>query len=274
MMLMPLVKSAQRVTALLEYVAHNPPGLSYSELLVSSDLPKSSLHALLTTLVHDELLRYDAVSKRYTLGSRLFAMASAYTQQFQIAPAAWPYMTTIRDALNETVQLAVLDGSMVVYLAKVEARRPLQLASSVGSRLPAYATGIGQALLATLDDSALKNHLPATFTAYTKTTLTSRESLQQKLREARRIGYATDLGEYSVDTRCVAVPVLGSALAAVGALSISVSASRFDEPLKNLIVPVLQHHAYALAHTLGANNPEHWRRLASPSSVTTMTSLD
>jgi len=257
---MPLVKSATRVAALLELVAHHPPGLSYSELLEASDLPKSSLHELLTTLVHEHLLHYDPLSKRYGLGSRLFAMASMFAQQFQIAPAAWPYMTAIRDELNETVQLAVLDGAMVVYLAKVESLRPLQLASSVGSRLPAYATGIGQALLATLTDTQLAMHSPQSFETFTPATVTSITQLRAKLEKARRVGYASDLGEYSIDTRCVAVPVLGTDHQAAGALSISLSASRFDNERRDQVASILRDQAKALSLQLGAFNPDHWRQ--------------
>jgi DNA-binding IclR family transcriptional regulator len=258
---MPLVKSAQRVADLLELVAQHPPGLSYSELLAASDLPKSSLHALLTTLVHEDLLRYNPLGKRYGLGSRLFAMASGYAAQFQIAPAAWPYMAAIRDELNETVQLAVLNGPMVVYLAKVESRRPMQLASAVGSRLPAYATGIGQALLATLSDTELDLHIPSgQWNAFTEETVTSRAQLRLKLENTRRAGYATDLGEYSPDTRCVAVPVLDKDHQAVGAISISVSASRFDDVLRDGLAAVLSEKAYALSQQLGASDPGRWHR--------------
>ena len=260
---MPLVKSAQRVADLLDLVSRHPPGLSYSEILEASDFPKSSLHELLATLVHEQMLRYDPASKRYGLGSRLFAIASGYKDQFPIAPAAWPLMAAIRDELNETVQLAVLDGSMVVYLAKVESRRPLQLASSVGSRLPAYATGIGQALLAALPDEALDLYCPPTFDAFTPATIRSREHLREKLRTTRQMGFATDLGEYSADTCCVAVPVLGTDHQAAGALSISVSASRFDTEHRDLLATVLREKAHTLSLQLGSTDPDRWRHRGS-----------
>ncbi len=260
---MPLVKSATRVAELLELISRHPPGLAYTEILEASSFPKSSLHALLTTLVHEQLVRYDPLSKRYGLGSRLFALASAYTHQFQIAPAAWPYMVAIRDQLNETTQLAVLEGVMVVYLAKVASRRPLQLASSVGSQLPAYATGIGQALLAALTDDELALHCPKVFTAYSPMTITSIQELRQKLNQARKDGYASDLGEYSPDTRCLAVPLLGTDHQAVAALSISLSASRFDDRLREQIATVLREKASSLSLTLGATDPDRWRREGS-----------
>ncbi len=255
----PEVKSAKRVADLLQIIAQHPPGLTFSELLAASDLPKSSLHSLLTTLVAEQMLRYEPISRQYGLGGRLFEMAAAYSRQLQIVPAAWPFMLAIRDELDETVQLAVLDGPMVVYVAKVESSYPLQLASSVGSRLPAYATGIGKALLATLPEAQLAALYAEPLTQFTDRTPASLGDLAERLRQAKAEGYAVDWGEYSADVCCVAVPVIGSEHTGVAALSVSVPASRFDDGRRTNAVQCLRRLSASLSLQLGASQPDAWR---------------
>ncbi|EQD37767.1 transcriptional regulator, IclR family, partial [mine drainage metagenome] len=144
------VKSAERVVILLDALAHSPPGLSFSDLLISTDIPKSSLHGLLKTLLRRRIVAFDERSKTYMIGTKLWELAMAYTRQLQIVPLAWPDIEELSQKVGETVQMGVLDGADIVYIAKAESRHPLQMVSHVGSRLPAYATAIGKALLAGL----------------------------------------------------------------------------------------------------------------------------
>ncbi len=259
---MESVKSAQRVAEILDVVAHHPPGLTYSEVLEATDFPKSSLHSLLATLVREQLLHYTTITKRYGLGSRLFEMASSYVRQIPIVPAAWPFMVHARDHLNETVQLAVLEEATVVYVAKVESTHPFQLVSSVGSRLPAYATGIGQALLATLAPTRVEQLYPdGTLPVFTEATVSTIAGLHEKLDQARIEGYAVDHGEYSADVRCVASPILNAEHQAIGAMSISMPMSRFTQDQRQRTSHALRAATVALSHQLGAADPERWRSL-------------
>lgn len=255
------VKSALRVAEILEIVASHPPGLTYSELLETSQLPKSSLHELLSTLHAERLLTFNEATKRYVLGSRIWEWASTWAHRLPIVPTAWPSLQAIRDELNETVQLALLDGADVLYVAKVESRHPLQLASYVGSRLPAYATGIGQAILATLPDEEIIRLYPDTLPSFTPMTTPRVPTLLDKLKSARQDGFATDWGEYSPDIHCVAVPILGMNNDAIAALSISVPKDRFSPARRGEMAQVITRYSHVIAHECGSTDPEAWRHL-------------
>jgi IclR family acetate operon transcriptional repressor len=206
------------------------------------------------------MITLDPVTRRYHLGSRLWQWARIYQDRLQVLPTALPYFVRVRDALNETVQLAVLDHDDVIYVAKMESSRPLTLASSVGSRLPAYATGIGKAMLAALADETVQALYPAALARFTSHTAKTLAELTADLRETRRRGYALDRGEYSEDVRCVAIPILGEGNTLVAGLSVSVPQARFDPRFSQIAAECLADHGYALAQSLGASDPDAWRR--------------
>src|SRR5690606_22714900 len=116
------------------------------------------------------------------------------------------------------------------YIDKAEGTRPLRLISNVGSRLPAYVTGIGKALLSGLPDSELERRFAGvSLPRYTAQTITTGDELIKVLQVARRQGYALDDGEYTSGVYCVAVPIKSPSGAVVAAMSCSVPKTRIEQ---------------------------------------------
>ena len=158
----------------------------------------------------------------------------------------------MRDELQETVQLAVLDGIENVYLAKEEADQRLVLQSHVGTRLPAYATGLGKALLGGLpDEEVLRRLASGGLRRFTANTITRTDDLLAELAEVRRHGYSTDHGEYTDGVTCVAVPVRNHDGEVVAAVSVSVPVTRADDGFEERAAKVLAREAANLSATLG-----------------------
>ncbi len=200
------VKSADRVLLIFELLTEHPDGLTLAEVQQKMGLPKSSTHGLLHTMVMRGFLDLDPATKRFRIGIRLWQAGRSYLSAASIENLALPYMAAVRDELNETVQLAVLDGADNVYVAKVDPDHQLRLASHVGARLPAYATGIGKALLSTLDDAEVLRRVgEEPFVTYTPTTLSHPDALLAELAQVRVRGFAEDHGEYTPGVFCVAV---------------------------------------------------------------------
>ena len=254
------VKSAERVIRVLEAISGHPPGLTFTDLQAFTDVPKSSLHALLRTLTQNGVLELDPRTRRYGPGAKLWELAMAYLQHLEVVPLAWPFLEDLRDRLDETVQMAVLDGPDVVYVAKAQSGHALQLASHVGSRLPAYATGLGKALLAGLDQAQIvKRYGAAELPSFTAHTLPTVAHLLQDLDETRRRGYARDLGEYSEDVRCLAAPVVDVEGRPVAAVSLSMSRDRFSAKREAEMAPVLMDVVRAISRRLGGVEWDRWR---------------
>jgi DNA-binding IclR family transcriptional regulator len=161
-------------------------------------------------------------------------------------------MGRVRDALDETVQLSVLDGRFNVYVAKVDGGQALVLASAVGRRLPAHATGVGKVLLAGLDQAVVKRLLGnVKLERFTEHTLTDKAALYRHLQAIGDLGYGTDDEEYSIGVRCVAVPIRDQRGEVIAAMSVSVPAIRFDENSSSRALALLIESASELSAALG-----------------------
>ena len=248
----PTIKSALRVMLLIELLTEQPEGLTFPEIRDALDVPKSSLHGLLKMMVSRGHLVFDAATRRYRLGVRYWEAGQAFLHGADLAHVARPYLEAVRDELNETVQLAVLDGLENVYIAKVDADQMLQLVSKAGSRLPAHATGLGKVLLAHLDPDELDRRLDGTsLKKFTASTVAEPDDLRKVLDEIRETGYAIDDGEYTPGIFCVAVPVRGHDGRVDAAMSCSVPNIRMGSGTRAAMLRSLQEQAEALSTALG-----------------------
>ncbi|GIL28702.1 IclR family transcriptional regulator [Actinocatenispora comari] len=246
------VKSARRALAILEVLTEHEQPMGFTELADRLGYPKSSLHGLLRTLVDSGWAGFDEQTRRYALGIRTLSAGNAYGRSLALGDRALPYMRKIRDELNETVQLAVLDGVHNVYVAKVDGRQALALASAVGRRLPAHTTALGKVLLAGLPDAELaRRYAGVSMTAFTEHTITSLPALTEQLRQVRRRGHGTDTEEYTVGVRCLAVPVRDTTGHVVAGMSVSVPTIRFRRELRTRALELLREAGSALSAELG-----------------------
>lgn len=247
------VKSAVRALAILDLLTQRGVPMRFPEIVQALGYPQSSLHGLVKTLHAAQWVEFDEDARTYTLGIRAWEAGNAYQRALTLAERARPFINQVRDMLNETVQLAVLDeGRHNVYLAKADGDQRLVLESRVGARLPAHATGVGKVLLASLADEEVRRRLAeAELENYTPTTVATMDELLERLEEIRRRGYGTDAEEYTAGVRCVAVPVHDHTGSVTAAMSVSVPVVRFDEALERRSLQVLQDAAADLSAALG-----------------------
>lgn len=246
------VKSAQRGLQILDLLTASEKPLTFTEISEALAYPRSSLHNLLRTLVQSGWAELDPVNRRYTLGIRAWQAGNAYLRAVDLADRARPYMERIRDALDETVQLAVRDGRHNVYVAKADGSQMLMLASAVGRRLHAHATGVGKTLLADLTDDELHELLDGEpLERFTEQTITDLDELAKELAEIRDRGYGLDNEEYTLGVRCVAVPVRDHTGTVVAAMSVSVPTIRFDAQRVELARDLLSTASAELSTALG-----------------------
>jgi DNA-binding IclR family transcriptional regulator len=236
------VKSADRTLDVLEALAEarSPQGLG--QLARQLGIPKSSLHGILRTLAQRGWVQTDADGTRFQLGLRALRVGTSYVDKDDTVSRAQPVLDWLSEELGEAVHLGRLDGRDVVYLAKRESIHPLRLYSAIGRRLPAHATALGKALLATCSDTELKELLPEQLAPLTRNTITDRTALLQDLDQCRRHGYATDHEENSEGIRCFAVALAPSLPGpATDAISVSIPTFRLDpEQERRAVSLVLQ----------------------------------
>jgi DNA-binding IclR family transcriptional regulator len=251
------VKSAGRVLDLIEELAAAPEGLPFGDLSRHLGLPKSSLHGLLTVLTERGYVAFDPEQRMYSLGIRVWEAGQAYVSHHNLEREALPVMRRVVEAINETVQLAVLDGIENVYLAKVDCSHPLRLQSEIGKRLHAHATGLGKVLLAFLPPDELRDRLAGqSLPLFTSNTIRDLDTLLPTLDEIRRRGFAMDNQEYTPGLVCVAVPIFDRDDRVPVALSASIPLSRAAPEQLAVALRSIAAASVELSHRLGKSRPD------------------
>lgn len=204
------VPALEKADGILRLLADEPDTLRLIDISERLGIHKSSMFSLLQTM---EALGWVSRDKAntYALGPAFARLGGSYYRDNDLISAFRREAQQSKLAIGETIQLARLEGSDVLYLAKVEAPTPVRLASEPGMKFPAHATALGKAMLATLTDTELQTLYPvSSLPSLTPFTLTARESLFSQLAEIRRLGCAYDEQEAVVGFCCVAAPIRSS----------------------------------------------------------------
>ena len=175
----------------------------------------------------------DDISKEYRLGFRLVELGQVVLNGIQLRREAQPFLHNLSSQVQETVHLARLDGSEIVYLDKVEQMndpKGLRMASRVGMRNYAHSCAMGKVLLAFLSDTERdlifsQKGLPR----LTKNTIVDRGRLEAHLVQVKAQGYSLDNEENEEGIKCVAAPVRNDRGEVVAAISISAPAVRMTK---------------------------------------------
>ncbi|GII33255.1 IclR family transcriptional regulator [Planotetraspora mira] len=201
----PHVKSALRTVELLDFFAQYPGQHSLTDLQGKLGYPKSSLHALLRTLVDLGWIETDVTGTLYRIGMRALLVGATYIDGDPLVQIAHDALDWLAETTGETVHLARLDHFDMVYLATRASRHYLRPFSRVGRRLPASTTSLGKAILATRDDAEVRTLLPAELPALTRHTIVDHDRLITDLHRVRKRGYAVDREENTEGLRCFGV---------------------------------------------------------------------
>ena len=224
-----------KALSLLDIVERFQGPVRFNDILENSPFPKPSTYRLLQTLVSQEMLSFNADSGHYTLGSRLIRLAHSSWKSASLAPLAAPYLDKLSAKTGETIHLATLDSSQVLYLDKRNANKPINMFSGAGKTGPAYCTGVGKAMLAFLDEKSQNMLLrQQSYYKYTENTYTSNSALKKELDHIHNNGVSFDNEEHEPNIICVAVPILRNGSDVIGAISITSSTLRTSlEKLSN-----------------------------------------
>ncbi|MEX1264375.1 MAG: IclR family transcriptional regulator [Actinomycetota bacterium] len=199
-----------------------------SELATRLGLGKSTVHRLLSTLALEGLIERDPASGRYRLGLKLYELGSIVGDHFDLHEVVAGPIDDLRNRTGETVHVAILDGSEVVYIARRESPHTLRMFGRVGHRNHAHCTSTGKLLLAFLPPPDLAKILDAfDLPAHTRFTITDRAKLEDEIEAIRRRGWAENVQESELGAHSVAAPIRDTSGRVVAAISVAGPAARF-----------------------------------------------
>jgi DNA-binding IclR family transcriptional regulator len=219
------IQIISRAVDLLRALGGEAQGLSLSQLAERTDLPRSTVHRLVAALEVEGLLVAASPNGRVRIGPDLIRLADA--SRPDLHTQLRPVMQTLFDTLDETVDLAVLDGDHLRFIDQIPAPHRLRAVSTVGATFPLHCTANGKAVLAQLTDDEIRELLPAKLSRYTPATITSRAALLEELALVRQTGVACDREEHTSGISAGGVAVRDP-MGTFAALSVPMPTMRFE----------------------------------------------
>lgn len=247
------VESLSRGLSILSVLSESPFPLNLTEISNQLHLSMSTVQRLTFTFQHLGYLDRDGETKKFRLGPKSISFGLSVMRNLDIRRVAFPYLDKTSKEVGETVNLAILDGMEIVYVERIKTQQILNINLQIGSRLPAYCTSMGKAMLAFLPEERLQELLKkmdlATRTPYT---ITHREDLRKELGEVKARGFAMNNEELSVGLRSVAAPVRNYTGEVIAAVNIAVPSIRVSQRrLKTILAKEVMKTAYQISSTLG-----------------------
>jgi len=195
-----------RAAAVLEALAQTRGGQSLAALADRTGLPKTTVHRLCTALEQVGYVRVDAATGHREIGPALLRLAVLGRRDLRAVLE--PYVERLSFELNETVDLAVLDGSDVVFIAQHPApQRELMAIARVGAHFPAHSMASGKVLLATLSPEDLRRRLPERLEPALGGSRKNKADLLREIDDVRAGGLGVEREELRVGICAVAVAV-------------------------------------------------------------------
>ncbi len=223
-----VVQSVEKVFRVLEAFEGDNAVMSLSEVAVATGLDVSAAQRFTHTLTRLGYLAKDDKTRRFKLTSKAMRLGYNFLSSERIVATAMPYLMHISKETEETVNLTMLEGTNVLFLARLVSRNVLSTDVIVGSRMPAYCSAPGIAMLSRLPEEEAVDILDRSeIVAHTPYTTVDREALIDKIRLSAQQGYATSFEELYRGDASIAAAILDEKRRPEGAINIAVSYSRY-----------------------------------------------
>jgi IclR family pca regulon transcriptional regulator len=223
------VQSVEKAMTVLTAFDGSKRQLSLSEIAVITGLDISATQRFTFTLAALGYLFKDAESRKYELSPKLLDFTYHYLTSNEFVSRATPYLQQLGSETEEATNLTVLDDTDIVFVLRIVSRNVFNAHVITGTRLPAYCTAPGLAILATLGDGEIDDILARTnLVAYTSSTVYQPRKIKDRIIQIRKQGYAHTEDEYFVSDISTAAAITNSRGRAVGAVNIAVARSRWQ----------------------------------------------
>lgn len=212
-------QAVQRAIEILEFLSDGPRSLS--ETAKRFDVHRSTVLRQLQTFEEAGFVIRRA-NGHYSIGPTVISIAQQALDSLDLPAVAHDELRKLQAKTGNTVHLAQLVESAIMYVDKVEGRDGVRMYSRIGKTVRPHCTGVGKAILSQLPATRRDELLAdAEWKAFTPQTVTSRAALDEQLDLISTQGWGVDDGEFEDFVNCIAVPVTNSSRSIVGALSLT-----------------------------------------------------
>jgi IclR family pca regulon transcriptional regulator len=240
------VQSLQRGLAVIRAFDAENPALTLSDVAKITGLARAAARRFVLTLVELGYMRADG--RLFRLSPRVLELGRPYLTTLSLPEIAAPHLRDFVEEVQESSSVATLDGTDILYVAHVSAKRIMSVSVPVGTRDPAFATSLGRALLAGQSDETLAAMLEGMqLPKITDVTIVEPSALLAELQQIRSQGYVLVDQELEEGLRALAVPLHGEQGEVTAAVNVAVHASRWSiERILAELLPRLREIAAAI----------------------------
>ncbi|NVK01439.1 MAG: IclR family transcriptional regulator [Oceanospirillaceae bacterium] len=241
------IQVIDRAVSILEAMARYPKAVKLKIICAETGLHPSTVHRILHSLIDNGLVDRNPEGE-YRLGQKFSQLSLGMHSEIDLRAVARPHMEALRDKVDETVNLTIREGDVLVYFEKATPNRMMHVNQLIGSRAPLHVTAVGKLMLGLGGEAAIAGYAKRTnLPAYTRNTLSSMEKLKPVCLEAVERGYSFDDEEAEIGVGCIGVPIYDQSGHVCAGLSISAPIERRREEW----ISTLQQTGQAISSQLG-----------------------
>lgn len=246
------IKVLNKAFSVLDVLLKNNAPMNMTEISEQLNLYPSTIHRILDTLKYGGYVEQDPTTQKYQLGLKLLELGLARLNQIDLVKEAKTFLKELTKKCDETVHLAILEDTNVLYLAKEESTQTIRMISYVGKRAPLHCTALGKVLLAFLPLDKREQILTKIELAkLTENTITNKDKLIKELERIEQEGFALDKEENEKFVRCIAAPIRDYKGRVIAAVSISGPSYRINEDNQSFLKEELLNTCQKISTRLG-----------------------
>jgi IclR family KDG regulon transcriptional repressor len=243
----------QKALKVFQVFLDKKSALSASELSGLSGLSVNSVYRITSILRDEGYLTQQNKRGKYLPGPKLLEFGNLARDLLKIEDLSRPYMAKLNNLIDESVQLAILDGQKAVVIANIVGKQVLRIVTEEKADLPSHCTGEGKTLLAHMTEVELDRYFAKMpkLHEYTCNTIIDRGALTKQLAAIRQKGIAVERAEYVPGIVDIAAPVKNSIGRVVAALGVPIPETRAPDSRVTELIPLIKNTATEISKTLG-----------------------
>lgn len=178
-----------------------------TQIALELDIGKSTVSRLLKTLSNVGYVKKDEETQKYSLGTKVLTLYSALMSNMEVVKEAKYILEQLAQETSESVQLAEIEGSNVIYIDQIKSTFPIQIFAHIGRINPIHCTSSGKLLLAFQEEHVIDEILKNDLVEYTSSTITNPEILKKELLEIKKLGYCYIENEFIDGIVSISAPI-------------------------------------------------------------------
>ena len=250
--------SLLKAVSILQCFSYDEPELGIPDIVRKVEMPRTTVHRILSTLIKTGLLNRKNNTGKYRIGPALYMMGSLYLGTTDILLAAEPVTELLNELTQESIKLSVFDRGNIVVIKKEESRYAFRYHHAVGAILPAYASAMGKAFLSELTEMELDCLYPnEELKPLTNKTIATKTKLKQELKQIRGTGVSFDMDQNTEGLSGPASVIRDASGKAVAAMCAGVPTYSFNEERKQRLAKLIKMGASLISYRLGYRDTDN-----------------